>query len=84
MKTVMCYARDLIMEKKKNSIKQLWIIRPNARTLPLVSETIFTDGNGEKSKCLKVGVQGSSAVPGVGLGTKTPEAERFFFFLNLR
>ena len=49
--------------KDKNSIKQILIIRPNACALPLVSETIFRDGNGGKLKNLKVGVQGSSATP---------------------
>ena len=32
--------------------------------IPLVSETIFRDGNGGKSKSLKVGVRGPSAAAG--------------------
>ena len=51
------------VKEKKNSIKQLWIMRPNACALPLVSETIFRDGNGGKSKSLKVEVHWPFAAP---------------------
>ena len=47
--------------KEKNSIKQIWIIRPKACALPLVSDTIFRDGNAGKSKSLKVEGRGTGA-----------------------
>ena len=63
---------------KEKSIKQIWIIRLKAHALPVVSETIFRDGNGGKSKNLKVKVQGPSAASGGGQGATPPEAESFF------
>ena len=65
------------MCERKNIIKQICIIRLYC-ALPLVSETIFRDGNGGKSKSLKVGVQGPSAASGGGQGAKPTEAEGFF------
>ena len=49
-------------------------MRPNAYALPLVSETTFRDGNGGKSKSLKVGVRGLCPL----------KLKGFFFLLNLR
>ena len=59
MKMVKCYRGTLLCERK-NNIKQMWIIRPNACALPHVPETIFRDGNGGKSKSRKVEIQGPS------------------------
>ena len=62
IKTVKRYARDLCKKKKKKKrekkkvLNRFWIMGPNARSLPLGSETIFRDGKGEKPKDLKVGV----------------------------
>ena len=51
------------MYKKKTSIKQIWIMRPNEFVLPLVYETIFRDRNGGMSKSLKVGARGLLRTP---------------------
>ena len=50
--------------KEKNSVKQIWIMRPNACALPLVPDNIFRDMNTAKPKSMKVGVRGPSADPG--------------------
>ena len=73
MKTVKCYARDLMM----------WIIRPNACVLPHVSETLFRDGNIEWKKVKKPESGGSGTSAALG-GVQGRSPLKLKAFLNLR
>ena len=73
------------MAQVKNSNIMVAVDR-NQRVLEKTKGVLNSDGNGRKSKCLKVGdgghrrppVGSRGSAPGGGQGTLTPEVEDFF------